>query len=64
VVSFARCCHPIPGDDIVGVLTTGRGIVIHRVECGNLNEYRKQPDKLIEVQWENASNATSRGNPR
>ncbi|MDE1984797.1 MAG: bifunctional (p)ppGpp synthetase/guanosine-3',5'-bis(diphosphate) 3'-pyrophosphohydrolase [Gammaproteobacteria bacterium] len=52
VVSFARCCHPIPGDDIVGVLTTGRGIVIHRVECGNLNEYRKQPDKLIEVQWE------------
>ncbi|MDE1888124.1 MAG: TGS domain-containing protein, partial [Gammaproteobacteria bacterium] len=52
VVSFARCCHPIPGDDIVGVLTTGRGIVIHRVECGNLVEYRKQPDKLIEVQWE------------
>ncbi|MGH8293684.1 MAG: bifunctional GTP diphosphokinase/guanosine-3',5'-bis pyrophosphate 3'-pyrophosphohydrolase [Gammaproteobacteria bacterium] len=52
VVSFARCCHPIPGDDIVGVLTTGRGIVVHRVECGNLAEYRKQPDKLIEVQWE------------
>ncbi len=52
VVTFARCCHPIPGDAIVGVLTTGKGIVIHRDECGNLAEYRNQPDKWIEVQWE------------
>jgi len=52
VVSFARCCHPIPGDAIVGVLTSGKGIVIHRDDCGNLNEYRNQPDKWIEVQWE------------
>ena len=52
VVTFARCCHPIPGDSIVGVLTSGRGIVIHRDGCGNLNEYRNQPEKLIEVQWE------------
>ncbi|MDE2091912.1 MAG: bifunctional (p)ppGpp synthetase/guanosine-3',5'-bis(diphosphate) 3'-pyrophosphohydrolase [Gammaproteobacteria bacterium] len=52
VVSFARCCHPIPGDRIIGVLTSGKGIVIHRDDCGNLNEYRNQPDKLIEVQWE------------
>ena len=51
-MSFARCCHPIPGDAIVGVLTTGKGIVIHRDDCGNLNEYRNQQDKLIEVQWE------------
>ncbi|MDE2234914.1 MAG: bifunctional GTP diphosphokinase/guanosine-3',5'-bis pyrophosphate 3'-pyrophosphohydrolase [Gammaproteobacteria bacterium] len=52
VVSFARCCHPIPGDAIVGILTSGKGIVIHRDDCGNLNEYRNQPDKMIEVQWE------------
>lgn len=52
VVTFARCCHPIPGDGIVGVLTAGRGIVVHRIECGNLHEYRDQPEKLIEVQWE------------
>jgi RelA/SpoT family (p)ppGpp synthetase len=52
VVTFARCCHPIPGDRIVGVLTTGRGIVVHRDNCGNLSEYRSQPEKLIEVQWE------------
>jgi len=52
VVTFARCCHPIPGDRIVGVLTAGRGIVVHRDNCGNLSEYRDQPEKLIEVQWE------------
>ncbi len=52
VVTFGRCCHPIPGDAIVGVLTAGRGIVVHRDSCGNLNEYRNQPEKLIEVQWE------------
>jgi (p)ppGpp synthase/HD superfamily hydrolase len=52
VVAFARCCHPIPGDRIVGVLTAGRGIVVHRDNCGNLTEYRDQPEKLIEVQWE------------
>jgi RelA/SpoT family (p)ppGpp synthetase len=52
VVTFARCCHPIPGDGIVGVLTAGKGIVIHREECKNLNEYRNQPEKWIEVQWE------------
>ncbi len=56
VVSFARCCHPIPGDGIVGVLTSGKGIVIHRDDCGNLNEYRNQPDKWIEVQWEKRIN--------
>src|SRR5579859_2188992 len=52
VVTFARCCHPIPGDRIIGVLTAGRGIVVHRDNCGNLSEYRGQPEKLIEVQWE------------
>jgi len=52
VVTFARCCHPIPGDSIIGVLTAGRGIVVHRDQCGNLTEYRNQPEKLIEVQWE------------
>lgn len=52
VVSFGRCCHPIPGDDIVGYLSTGRGIVVHRDNCPNLVEYKEHPDKWIEVQWE------------
>jgi guanosine-3',5'-bis(diphosphate) 3'-pyrophosphohydrolase len=52
VVTLAKCCHPIPGDPITGYLSAGRGIVIHRNDCRNLAEYRNQPDKWIEVQWE------------
>ena len=53
VVSLGKCCHPIPGDDIVGYISTGRGLVIHRENCRNLGEYKNQPDKWIEVQWDN-----------
>jgi GTP pyrophosphokinase len=52
VVSYARCCHPIPGDEIMGYLSAGRGVVIHRTACGNLGEFRKQPNKWIAVNWE------------
>jgi len=54
VVSYARCCHPIPGDNVMGYLSSGRGIVIHRNNCGNLSNFRKQPEKWISVSWENA----------
>jgi len=53
VVTFARCCWPIPGDRILGYLSSGRGIVIHNNDCPNLSEFRKHPDKWIEVAWEN-----------
>ncbi len=52
VVTFARCCHPIPGDQIVGFASSGRGVVIHVRDCKNLAEYRNNPDKWIDVQWE------------
>ncbi len=52
VVSYAKCCHPIPGDDVMGYLSTGRGVVIHRNSCGNLINFRKQPEKWIAVSWE------------
>jgi GTP pyrophosphokinase len=51
VVSYAHCCYPIPGDEIVGFMSSGRGSVIHRDRCRNLAEYRKQPDKWIPVNW-------------
>jgi guanosine-3',5'-bis(diphosphate) 3'-pyrophosphohydrolase len=51
VVSYARCCCPIPGDEIVGFMSAGRGIVIHRDNCRNLVEYRKQPFRWIPVDW-------------
>jgi GTP pyrophosphokinase len=52
VVSYARCCHPIPGDEVMGYLSSGRGVVIHRNKCGNLSVFRKQPEKWISVSWE------------
>ena len=51
VVNYARCCYPIPGDEIVGFMSSGRGIVIHRDNCRNLAEYRKHPSKWIPVDW-------------
>ena len=58
VVTYGRCCHPIPGDTIFGYLSAGRGIVIHREDCGNLAEFRKQPDKWVAVEWEGRLNRT------
>ena len=52
VVTYARCCHPIPGDDIMGYLSAGRGVVVHRNACGNLGEFRKQPNKWLAVTWQ------------
>jgi len=52
VVSYAKCCYPIPGDDVMGYLSSGRGVVIHRNSCGNLIHFRKQPEKWLTVSWE------------
>ncbi len=52
VVSYAKCCYPIPGDAVMGYLSSGRGVVIHRNCCGNLINFRKQPEKWIAISWE------------
>lgn len=52
LVSFARCCFPIPGDNIVGFTTAGRGIVIHRDTCPNVVDQRYSRDKWLDVQWD------------
>jgi guanosine-3',5'-bis(diphosphate) 3'-pyrophosphohydrolase len=57
VVSFGKCCRPLPGDAIVGYLNAGRGIVVHRDVCKNVAGYKKNPDKWIEVEWERQINA-------
>lgn len=51
VVSYAKCCRPIPGDIIAGFLSAGRGIVIHREGCKNLTEMQKAPEKYIVIEW-------------
>ncbi len=52
VVSYAKCCRPIPGDPVVGAITAGRGIVIHVENCKNAADFRHKPEKCINVQWE------------
>jgi GTP diphosphokinase / guanosine-3',5'-bis(diphosphate) 3'-diphosphatase len=51
VVSFARCCRPIPGDPIMGFVSTGRGLVIHTATCKNLAGYADRPEKWVAVDW-------------
>lgn len=51
VVSYAKCCRPIPGDLILGFLSAGRGMVIHRDNCNNVAEVRRYPEKYVFVQW-------------
>ena len=52
LVSYARCCFPIPGDPILAFLSAGRGIVVHREVCANVDDYRKHPENWISVAWE------------
>ncbi len=52
VVSFPKCCYPIPGDPILGFASAGRGIVVHHQSCKNVAEYRKEPEKWVNVEWE------------
>jgi RelA/SpoT family (p)ppGpp synthetase len=52
LVTYAHCCFPIPNDPIMAYLSAGRGVMIHRQNCGNLAEYRKQPEKWLSVAWE------------
>lgn len=51
VVSYAKCCRPIPGDPILGFLSAGRGMVVHRDNCNNVAEVRRYPEKYVFVQW-------------
>jgi RelA/SpoT family (p)ppGpp synthetase len=60
VVSYARCCFPLPPDPIVAYLSSGRGVVIHRDSCGNVSGFRKQPEKWIPAVWEKQPNRTFR----
>ena len=51
VVRFAHCCNPVPGDDIVGYITRGRGVSVHRKDCINLKDASMENVRMIEVSW-------------
>lgn len=52
MVRFARCCNPVPGDDIAGYITKGRGVSVHRKDCSNFKAIvEKQREKVVDVSW-------------
>ncbi len=52
LVRLARCCNPVPGDEIIGYITRGRGVSIHRTDCPNLLGSREEVERMIEVEWD------------
>ncbi|MBM7855004.1 GTP pyrophosphokinase [Desulfohalotomaculum tongense] len=59
LIRLAHCCNPVPGDEIVGYITRGRGVSIHRADCRNLLELqRNEPDRMVEVAWDKDFSST------
>ncbi|GAB3457006.1 RelA/SpoT family protein [Insolitispirillum peregrinum] len=49
---YARCCHPLPGDRIVGIVTTGKGVTIHTIDCDQLEQFSEQPERWLDLAWD------------
>jgi GTP pyrophosphokinase len=56
-VHYARCCHPIPGDRIVGIVTTGKGVTIHTIDCDTLESFYNAPERWLDVSWDAGADA-------
>src|SRR6476619_5245410 len=50
-VKLAKCCTPVPGDDILGFVTRGEGVSVHRADCTNARELKRQSERLVAVEW-------------
>ena len=56
-VHFGTCCHPLPGDRIVGIVSAGKGVAIHTIDCESLEAFAESPERWIDVAWESAAQA-------
>jgi GTP pyrophosphokinase len=54
-VHYARCCHPLPGDQIVGIVTTGKGVTVHTVDCETLESFSEAPERWLDIAWDEAA---------
>jgi len=58
---FARCCHPLPGERIVGIVTTGKGVTIHTIDCETLEGFQDQPERWVDVAWDEGAESAHVG---
>jgi len=58
LVKFSKCCNPVPGDEIIGYITKGRGVSIHRKDCVNIKDLFQEEEKIIDVEWCNTEKAS------
>jgi GTP pyrophosphokinase len=58
LVNFARCCHPLPGDSIVGYITRGRGVTVHTTDCLSVEKLEYDPERRVAVEWDVQQDAT------
>ena len=52
MIKFAKCCHPIPGDEIIGFISLGRGVIVHTIECNNIPALIGKNERMIDVEWD------------
>jgi len=62
-IHYAGCCHPIPGDKIVGIVTTGKGVTVHVQDCAQLETFAATPERFIDIDWDLANLAQRSGKP-
>ncbi len=52
MVRYSQCCQPVPGDDVIGYITRGRGVSIHRTDCPNILNLADRPERRVDIEWD------------